>query len=137
MVRITGEVRFDGKPIGARATEEIVRLGIAHAPEGRGIFGTLSVLENLELGAYSRSDRAAIKHDVGRMMERFPILREWPADDLLMLAGLLVNTMIATIESTLDVPVAGPDAEAQIARTAEKQLRLTMLAIPHWRSARD
>jgi len=51
-----------------------------------------------------------------------------------MLAGLLVNTMSATIEATLDVPVAGPDAEAQIAATAEKQLRLTVLAIPHWRS---
>lgn len=67
-------------------------------------------------------------------LARFPVLREWTTDDLLMLAGLLVNTMIATIEATLDLPVAGPEAEAQIAATAEKQLRLTVLAIPHWRS---
>ena len=67
-------------------------------------------------------------------LARFPILRDWPTEDLLMLAGLLVNTMIATIEATLDVAVAGPDTETQIARTAEKQLRLVMLAVPHWRT---
>jgi AcrR family transcriptional regulator len=66
-------------------------------------------------------------------LARFPVLREWTTDDLLMLAGLLVNTMIATIEATLDVPVAGPEAEAEIVRTAEAQLRLIVLAIPHWR----
>jgi AcrR family transcriptional regulator len=68
-------------------------------------------------------------------LARFPVLREWRTEDLLMLAGLLVNTMIATIEGLLDVPVAGPDHQAEIVRIAEKQLRLTMLAIPHWRSA--
>ncbi len=67
-------------------------------------------------------------------LARFPVLREWTTDDLLMLAGLLVNTMIATIEAMLDVPVAGPEAGAEIAKVAEKQLRLTMLAVPAWRS---
>lgn len=66
-------------------------------------------------------------------LARLPVLREWSTEDLLMLSGLLVNTMIATIEAMLDVPVAGPDAEAEIARAAEKQLRLIMLAVPHWR----
>ena len=65
-------------------------------------------------------------------LARFPVLREWSTEDLLMLAGLLVNTMIATIEAMLDVPVAAPEAEAEIERTAEKQLRLTLLAVPHW-----
>jgi hypothetical protein len=51
-----------------------------------------------------------------------------------MPAGLLVNTMIATIESILDVPVASPDAEAETIRIAEKQMRLILLAVPHWRS---
>ena len=51
-----------------------------------------------------------------------------------MLAGLLVNTMIATVGAMLDVPVAGPEAEAEIALVAEKQLRLTMLGVPQWRS---
>lgn len=67
-------------------------------------------------------------------LARFPVLREWTTDDLQMLAGLLVNTMIATIEAMLDLPVAAPDAEDELARRAEKQLRLTMLAVPHWRS---
>jgi AcrR family transcriptional regulator len=69
-------------------------------------------------------------------LARFPVLREWTIDDLQMLAGLLVNTMIATVEAIIDVPVAAPDAEAEIARVAERQLRLTLLAVPHWRSER-
>jgi AcrR family transcriptional regulator len=67
-------------------------------------------------------------------LARFPILREWRTDDLLMIAGLLVNTMIATVEAMLDVPVAGPAAEAEIERMAERQLRLIVLAVPHWQS---
>jgi len=70
-------------------------------------------------------------------LARFPVLREWSTEDLMMLAGLLVNTMIATIEAMLDVPVAAPEAESEIVRTAEKQLRLTLLAVPHWRSSRQ
>ena len=67
-------------------------------------------------------------------LARFPVLREWTTDDLQMLAGQLVNTMIATVGAMLDAPVAAPQAEAEIARVAEKQLRLTLLAVPHWRS---
>jgi AcrR family transcriptional regulator len=67
-------------------------------------------------------------------LARFPILREWTTEDLQMLAGLLVNTMIATVGAMLDAPVAGPEAEAEIARVAEKQLRLTLLGIDRWRS---
>ena len=67
-------------------------------------------------------------------LARFGALREWTTDDLQMLAGLLVNTMIATVGAMLDVPVAGPEAEAEIARVAEKQLRLTLLGIDRWRS---
>ncbi|MFL5829080.1 MAG: TetR family transcriptional regulator [Solirubrobacteraceae bacterium] len=67
-------------------------------------------------------------------LARFPLLREWTTGDLQMLAGLLVNTMIATVGAMLDVPVAGPEAEAEIALVAEKQLRLTMLGVPQWRS---
>jgi AcrR family transcriptional regulator len=70
-------------------------------------------------------------------LARFPVLREWTTDDLQMLAGLLVNTMIATVGATVDAPVAAPEAEVEIARVAENQLRLTMLAVPHWRSERS
>ena len=54
----------------------IVGLGIAHSPEGRQLFGGLTVLENLRLGAVQRSDRAAVEHDFEYVFELFPILRE-------------------------------------------------------------
>src|SRR5437016_2579368 len=59
MVRTAGEIRFDGARIAGRATEDIVRLGIAHVPEGRGTFMQLTVEENLRLGAYARRATAA------------------------------------------------------------------------------
>ena len=71
-----GRIRFAGRVISGLAPDEIVRAGIAHAPEGRGIFGTLSVRENLLLGAFSRSGRQEAREDLDRMMARFPILKE-------------------------------------------------------------
>jgi len=59
-VKTGGSVRFDGTSIERMATEEIVRLGIAHAPEGRGTFVQLTVEENLRLGAYARRDRTRL-----------------------------------------------------------------------------
>jgi branched-chain amino acid transport system ATP-binding protein len=76
MVKTTGEVRFDGRRIDGKATEDIVRLGIAHAPEGRGTFVDLTVEENLRLGAYPRRDRAAILADYERVYEYFPVLAQ-------------------------------------------------------------
>ncbi len=70
-------------------------------------------------------------------LARFSLLREWTTDDLQMLAGLLVNTMIATVGAMLDVPVAAPETEAEIALVAEKQLRLILLGVPFWRSSRE
>ncbi len=76
MVKTTGEVRFDGKRIDGRATEDIVRLGIAHAPEGRGTFVDLTVEENLRLGAYARRDTHAIAGDYERVYQYFPVLAQ-------------------------------------------------------------
>ena len=76
MLRTTGEIRFDGKPIGGRATEDIVRLGIAHVPEGRGTFVRMSVEENLQLGAMSRRDRDEIARDIEEVYDHFPRLKE-------------------------------------------------------------
>ncbi len=76
MVRTSGEIRFDGRRITGRATEEIVRLGVAHVPEGRGTFVRLTVEENLQLGAISRRDRAAIARDIEEVYHHFPRLRE-------------------------------------------------------------
>ena len=55
MCRTDGEIRFDGKPIAGRATEDIVRLGIAHVPQGRGTFARQTVEENLQIGAMTRA----------------------------------------------------------------------------------
>jgi branched-chain amino acid transport system ATP-binding protein len=76
MVRMTGEIRFDDRPIAGRATEEIVRLGVAHVPEGRGTFVRMTVEENLELGAMTRRDRAAIAQDIEQVYHHFPRLKE-------------------------------------------------------------
>src|SRR5512145_1070192 len=75
MVATEGAIRFEGRPIGGRATEEIVRLGVGHVPEGRGTFTTLSVEENLRVAAYTRRDKAAVGRDLEMVFEYFPILK--------------------------------------------------------------
>ena len=74
MVKTAGSVRFEGQRIDGMATEDIVRLGIAHTPEGRGTFMELTVEENLRLGAYVRKDRGAIARDFDRVYQYFPVL---------------------------------------------------------------
>ena len=76
MVKTQGEIRFEGRRVEHRATEDIVRLGVAHVPDGRGTFLNLSTEENLRLGAYTRRDRAAVEADLERVFGYFPRLRE-------------------------------------------------------------
>ena len=76
MVQTEGEIRFGGARIEARATEDIVRLGIAHVPDGRGTFVTLTTEENLRLGAYVRKDRREVEQDFERIYNYFPRLKE-------------------------------------------------------------
>jgi len=76
MVKTSGEIWFEGHRIDGKATEDIVRLGIAHVPEGRGTFVNLTVEENLRLGAYIRKEKAPIAQDLDRMYQYFPVLRE-------------------------------------------------------------
>ncbi len=76
MVKTRGEIRFEGQRIDGRPTEDIVRLGIAHSPEGRGTFVDLTVAENLRLGAYARRDRAELALDYERVYTYFPVLAE-------------------------------------------------------------
>ncbi len=87
MVRCEGAILYDGRPITTRACEDIVRLGLAHAPEGRGTFTDLSVEENLRLGAYTRSDRGAVKDDFARVYGYFPRLAERRAQQAGTLSG--------------------------------------------------
>ncbi len=69
-----GQVRFEGRPATGLAAHEIVRLGIGHSPEGRRIFPRLSVRENLELGGFTRSDRAEMRRDIDEVCGLFPVL---------------------------------------------------------------
>ena len=76
MVRSTGAIEFEGAPLAGRSTENIVRLGIAHVPQGRGTFTTLTVEENLQLGAITRTDKKNIVSDIERMYDHFPVLKQ-------------------------------------------------------------
>ena len=71
-----GRILFDGKALAGVPPHEIVRLGVSHVPEGRIVFANLSVLDNLELGAYLRRDRAAIREDREKLFRLFPRLEE-------------------------------------------------------------
>ena len=71
-----GEILFDGQPIHQLLAHQIVKAGICQSPEGRKIFPRLSVRENLEMGAYTRSDKGGIAKDMDYAYELFPILRE-------------------------------------------------------------
>lgn len=76
MVKTQGEIFFEGKPIHTKATEDIVRLGVAHVPDGRGTFVNLSTEENLRLGAYTRKNKAEVNLDFERVYAYFPRLKE-------------------------------------------------------------
>jgi len=76
MIKTSGEIRFDGQRIDGRATEDIVRLGIAHVPEGRGTFAELTVEDNLRIGGYRRRDGDGMRQDMERCFEYFPQLAE-------------------------------------------------------------
>jgi branched-chain amino acid transport system ATP-binding protein len=81
-----GDIRFKGKSIKGLPGHEILRLGVAHAPEGRRIFGRMTIQENLDLGAYARSDRDLSK-DLARVFELFPVLGERRSQNAGVLSG--------------------------------------------------
>jgi branched-chain amino acid transport system ATP-binding protein len=87
MVRTAGEMRFAGERIASRATESIVRYGIAHVPEGRGTFVRLTTEQNLRLGAYTRKDAAGVAEDLERVFRYFPRLKERRAQQAGTLSG--------------------------------------------------
>ena len=76
IVRRTGTIHFDGRPIEQQSTEDIARLGVAHVPQDRGTFSRLSVEENLQVGAMTRRDPASIATDFDRVYGYFPRLGE-------------------------------------------------------------
>lgn len=71
-----GTIEFLGERIDRKDTDAIVRMGISYVPEGREVFPELTVMENIQMGAYTRRDRKGIKEDTDRILSRFPILEE-------------------------------------------------------------
>jgi branched-chain amino acid transport system ATP-binding protein len=83
----SGEIRFLGQRINGVPPARIVRLGLAHSPEGRRLFGSLTVAENLRLGASTRSDRSGIEADRERLYALFPVLKERARQQAATLSG--------------------------------------------------
>ncbi|MEG2706674.1 MAG: ABC transporter ATP-binding protein [Erysipelotrichaceae bacterium] len=83
----SGNITFNGESLQKMSARNIMKLGISHVPEGRRIFSGLTVLENLEMGAYLRKDKEGIKKDLEAVYERFPILRDRSKQDASTLSG--------------------------------------------------
>jgi len=73
---LAGDITFEGRSVRAMPEDHIVRLGLLQVQEGRGILTRMTVQENLDMGAYCRSDTAAIKRDMDSIFEKFPVLRD-------------------------------------------------------------
>ncbi len=82
-----GSIEFLGKRIDRLETEEIVRMGISYVPEGREVFPELTVMENIEMGAYTRKDKAKIKEDLEMVFRHFPVLLERKKQEAGYLSG--------------------------------------------------
>ncbi|HEX7386340.1 MAG TPA: ABC transporter ATP-binding protein [Castellaniella sp.] len=104
LVRAThGTVRLEGRPIHRMSADHIVQQGIIQVPEGREIFRDMSVRENLEMGAYTRKDRAAVARDLDAMCDLFPRLRERIAQKASTLSGG-EQQMLATARAMMARP---------------------------------
>jgi len=84
---MSGDIKFNGKEIGGLRPDEIVRKGICLVPQGRSVFPSLTVEENLEIGAYTRNDKAQIKRDMEEICRRFPILEKRRKQNSATLSG--------------------------------------------------
>jgi AcrR family transcriptional regulator len=127
----------EGGPAPDHVIRRSVEILVDHVRAHRPHFAFVARARSTGNGVLRHAIRIEIRlftSELATDLARFPVLREWTTEDLQMIAGLLVNAMIATVEAILDVPVAAPEAEAEISRVAEKQLRLVMLAVPHWHS---
>jgi len=84
---MSGDIKFNGKEIGGLRPDEIVRKGICLVPQGRSVFPSLTVEENLEIGAYTRNDKTQIKRDMVEICRRFPILEKRRKQNSATLSG--------------------------------------------------
>ena len=141
-VRKTGGITFDGKSIAKHAPESVARLGVAHVPEGRGLFAELTVWDNLRMGAYVRGERKTFKQEAPRVLGYFPWLEarkhqqagtlSGGEQQMLSLARALVSRPRLLM---LDEPVAGLSAaEADHVRDTIRRVRdrgISLVVIDH------
>lgn len=125
----------------APPTENIIKRSIAAMVEqvharrahfrfvGRELHGGFAVVRQA-IRKEIQSLIAELALDLGRL----PMLNRWSAEDLQMIAGLMVNAMVLTASALIEVPADKPERTAQITREAEKQLRLIIFGVPHWKS---
>ena len=120
-----GEILFQDKRLNGVAPHDIVKMGIAHVPEGRRVFSSMTVIENLELGAYLRNDRASVARDMDRVYMSFPVLSDRAKQKAGSLSGgeqqmLAIARALMTSPSVLllDEPSLGlsPKLVRQVAR---------------------
>jgi Tetracyclin repressor-like, C-terminal domain len=125
------------EPLPQHIIARSVEILVAHVREHRQHFRFVTRVGstgNVVLRHAIRNEIRLFTSELATDLARLPPLHDWTVDDLQVLPGLFVNTMIATVGAMLDAPVAAPEAEAEIARTAEKQLRMITLGVPHGRS---
>lgn len=84
---VRGEILFEGQPIQGEAPKKIVEKGISQVPEGRHVFSGMSVLENLQMGAFLRKDRNGISQDIEKVFHHFPVLKDRIGQDAATLSG--------------------------------------------------
>jgi len=82
-----------------------------------------------------RTEIRLFSSELATDLARFPYLNAWSTEDLQMMAGLIVNTMVSTAEEILDLPADNPEAEEEIVHRVERQLRLVAVAVPSWRTS--
>jgi len=141
LVRMTGEIRFEGWRIDGRKTEDIARRGIAHVPDGRGTFAEFTVEENLRLGAHARRDRANVALDFEVVYGYFPKLKERRRQQAGTLSGgeqqmlaISRGLMMRPKLFLLDEPSFGPAPLVvqeifAIMRTINRQQKVSMLLV--------
>ena len=124
-----------------RAPEHIIRrsveIVVRHVHEHRAHFRFLARERQSGVGALRQAIHAEIRlisSELATDLARFPYLSTWTTEDLNMIASLLVNSMVSIAEGILDAPLDSPEAEEEVIRIAEKQLRLIVLGVPHFKS---
>jgi AcrR family transcriptional regulator len=113
-----------------------VQILVSYVRENHQQFAFVARIRSTGNGVLRHAIRAEVRLFISELatdLARFPLLREWSTDDLQMLAGLLVNTMVATIESLLDAQTDSPETVAEITGLAERQMRLIILGVPNWK----